>query len=449
MKIKKIASKFRFLSWLIKAFILRYRQHLMFGFIGGFVVLLLSIRTYPVITSLLPPRKIVGIVGQYTPTTLPLSIQNLISFGLTSVSPQGEALPALATSWETKETGNVYIFRLREDVFWHNGEKFTAYDVNYNLKDVKIKPLDEFTIEFRLNEPFSPLPVLLSRPLFKQGLIGTGTYKVSRLKLNVDRIEMISLTPAGEKGRAPELVFRFYPTEASAVTAFKLGEVNILQDLNDVYNLSSWPGITIEEKVLLNQIVTIFFNENYSILKEKAFRQALNFAIPNLGKDRAWGPISPLSWTFSKNVKTYKFDLAKAMELIKNDGIATNPANLTLSTFPPFLSMAQKIADSWKKIEITTSIRVENAIPEDAEALLTIQELPPDPDQYPLWHSTQERTNISNLKNPKIDKLLEDGRKTLDKDERKEIYADFQKYLVDLSTAAFLYYPKVYTISRK
>jgi len=75
--------------------------------------------------------------------------------------------------------------------------------------------------------------------------------------------------------------------------------------------------------------------------------------------------------------------------------------------------------------------------------------VPADPDQYVYWQSTQENTNISNYSSPKIDKLLEDGRKTLDTDARKKIYADFQFYLVDDAPAIFLYYPKVVTIRRK
>lgn len=446
---KRVVNKGRILFWLTSTFLSRYKKHLLSGFIGGFFIFLLTVKIAPIIALLFPSKQIVGIVGNYTPTTLPLSIQNLISFGLTKTSSKGETLPSLAVSWETKEEEKVYLFRLREDVFWHDGEKFTAQDVNYNLKGAEIRPLDQFTIEFRLKEPFSPLPLLLSQPIFKKGLMGTGIYKVSRLKLNVDRIDLISLTPVVQKGGASKLTFKFYPTESAAVTAFKLGEIDILQDLSDEYNFSSWKNVEIEKKVLSNQIITIFYNLNFSLLKEKDFRQAMNFAIPDLDEEKAWGPISPTSWAFSEKVKIYKFDLEKGKELLDEEDLATNAASLTLSTFPSFLSLAQKIANSWEKLGVEILVRVENTIPEDFEALLTIQQIPPDPDQYPLWHSTQDRTNISNLKNPKIDKLLEDGRKTFRKEERKLIYADFQKYLMDEVPAAFLYYPTVYTISRK
>ena len=70
-----------------------------------------------------------------------------------------------------------------------------------------------------------------------------------------------------------------------------------------------------------------------------------------------------------------------------------------------------------------------------------------DPDQYVLWHSEQN-SNISGYKNLRIDKLLEDGRKTADINERKKIYSDFQKYILDDPPASFLYLPYTYEISR-
>ena len=76
-------------------------------------------------------------------------------------------------------------------------------------------------------------------------------------------------------------------------------------------------------------------------------------------------------------------------------------------------------------------------------------DIPKDPDQYSLWHSTQTSTNVSRLANPRIDKLLEDGRIELDQETRKKIYLDFQRFLVEEVPAVFLYHPEYYTIKRK
>ena len=110
--------------------------------------------------------------------------------------------------------------------------------------------------------------------------------------------------------------------------------------------------------------------------------------------------------------------------------------------------LAQIITKSWEEVNVKTNIQTTSSLPDNFQAFLEIVRLPIDPDQYLLWHSTQT-TNITGYNNPKIDKLLEDGRKTQDRLERERIYGDFQKYLVDDAPAAFLYYPTIYTVKRK
>jgi len=81
--------------------------------------------------------------------------------------------------------------------------------------------------------------------------------------------------------------------------------------------------------------------------------------------------------------------------------------------------------------------------------LLIAQNIPADPDQYSLWHSTQTQTNISQISNPRIDKDLEDGRKATDSAVRKARYQDFQKVLLDHAPATFLYFPKYNVVMLK
>ena len=84
----------------------------------------------------------------------------------------------------------------------------------------------------------------------------------------------------------------------------------------------------------------------------------------------------------------------------------------------------------------------------DFDVLLAMQEIPRDPDQYALWHSTQAG-NITDFKNARIDKLLEDGRKTLDQEKRKQIYFDFQRYLLEDLPVIFLHFPTYYEIIKE
>ena len=87
--------------------------------------------------------------------------------------------------------------------------------------------------------------------------------------------------------------------------------------------------------------------------------------------------------------------------------------------------------------------------PDNFDLLLVFWNVPKDPDQYYFWHSTQKEGNIGNYSNVKIDKLLEEGRSTINIEERSKIYQEFQKIIQDDPPALFLYYPYVYTIERE
>lgn len=444
---KDSVGKFlRFISRLTTAFVMRHFRFLFASFISGFLLFFFLAWTTPYVLPYFTYEvKTIGIVGNFTPSTLPYSIQRLIGLGLTEIAENGEPKPAISSRWEINENGKVYTFYLRNDLVWHDGKKFTAYDVNYNINGVDFRVRDDHTFEASLKDPFTPLPVLLSRPLFRKNLNGLGSYKVTALELNGDTVKFMKLKPLVSS--LPELALRFYSTENNARTAFKLGEVSILEDQTTIGDLSEWKNVKIEERIDHTHYVALFYNTKHEMLTSKTIRQGLNFAVPKLENDSATGPISPLSWAYSNKVRQYKFDLDAAKRILGKEGLATSSATLTLSTFPSYLPVAKRIAESWQTLGLSIDIKIESSVPDDFQALLGSQEIPPDPDQYPYWHSTQE-TNISKLDNKRIDVLLERGRKEISQSERLKIYSDFQRYLAEEAPAAFLFYPKVYTIRR-
>ena len=215
-------------------------------------------------------------------------------------------------------------------------------------------------------------------------------------------------------------------------------------------NYITWKNAEVESKSLYNRVVALFFNFRDLKFKEKEVRQALAYAIPPFTNyDKAVSPISPFSWAYSQKLRLYKYDTQTAQKILAKSELASPSSELILTTTPLLLKTAQTIVDAWNKIGINSKVRVDSTIPSDYQVLLRSLPIPYDPDQYIYWQSTQENTNISNYSSAKIDKLLEDGRKTLDKEQRQKIYTDFQFYLVDDAPAIFLYYPKIYTIKRK
>jgi peptide/nickel transport system substrate-binding protein len=122
---------------------------------------------------------------------------------------QNGYVPALAESWQM-EGDDAYIFNLRRDVTWQDGEPFTSRDVVFTIDYIKEHPyqwvnskpikdaeaLDDYTVKLYLNKPYAPflsmvagtLPILpehiyedVDDPEEFQddkALTGTGPYKL-------------------------------------------------------------------------------------------------------------------------------------------------------------------------------------------------------------------------------------------------------------------------------
>lgn len=119
--------------------------------------------------------------------------------------------PELAESFEANADASEWTFKLRKDVEWHDGSKFTADDVVYSMsrhlgKDSKSKAkvlvsdvkewvkLDNHTVRANLSAPNSELPVILGTFHFKivkngttdfQAPVGTGPYVLKEFKPGV------------------------------------------------------------------------------------------------------------------------------------------------------------------------------------------------------------------------------------------------------------------------
>jgi len=436
--------RLRYWIRLLKAFLTRFRAILFAGIVFGLLF-------FVALTVVLPriftgQVEYIGITGRYRTDELPPAVLNMIGEGLTKVSENGTVEAALAESWETNSEGTEWTFKIKPGKVWHDGTPVTANTIQYSFEDAEIERPDESTIKFKLSSPFSPFPSVVSKPTFKKGLLGTGEWKVLALKLSGPYVEEVVLR--NEKGARK--ILRFYPSDESTKIAFELGKVNMLSDFLDSAPFDAWATVSVEKVIREDRIVAIFFkldNPEFSGPDKKALRQALSYAIQkdDFEGPRALGPISPNSWAYNPLVKDYAFDPDRARELLKDrQGIEIN-----LTTTPVLLKVAEKVAGFWEDVGVKTNIQVVSALPEDYEAFLAIYDMPRDPDQYAVWHTTQTQTNVSKYSNPRIDKLLEDGRVELNFEERKKIYLDFQRFLLEDAPAVFLYHPVSYTITRK
>jgi peptide/nickel transport system substrate-binding protein len=437
----------RYIFRLILAFFIRFKWILLSGIVFG-ILFFLSLNVFG--SSIFIGQRVrIGMTGRFRLDNLPNSILGYVSQGLTAVSENGEVSPGIASSWENRDGGKTWTFHIGEGKTWQDGKKITSADIQVNFSDVKVERPDAKTITFKLQTPFSPFPVVLSKPIFKKGFLGTGEWKVKKVTVSGNIAERIILSKPKEK----DMTFKFYPTEERAKLALKLGEVDKLTDIFNPQPFDTWKTLIVEKKIDNERFSAVFFNcTKEKKTSDKTLRQALTYAIKKdaFPGERALSPISPDSWAYNPQVKPYDYDLAKAKEMLKTlSKDVVNNLSLNIATTPVLLPQAEAIARNWRDLGISVNVQVTSGIPDNFDAFLAVLDIPRDPDQYSLWHSSQEATNISNYKDPRIDKLLEDGRTLTNISERKKIYLDFQRFLVEDSPAAFLYHPISYTISRK
>ncbi len=100
----------------------------------------------------------------------------LIYSGLTRLDNYGQPIPDLARSWDVSADGLTYTFHLRDDVTWHDGQPFTARDVDFTMsllrapdfpgptdlavfwRTVETYVIDDYTVRFVLTQPLSAFP---------------------------------------------------------------------------------------------------------------------------------------------------------------------------------------------------------------------------------------------------------------------------------------------------
>lgn len=381
----------------------------------------------------------IGVVGRFTTDNMPDYITSKLSLGLTSVDINGNVNPALAKSWESPDGGKTWIFNLGDNYKWQDGKKVTTKDIDYEFSDASIEIVDEKTIKFKLDSQFSAFPVIVSKPIFKKGLLGTGDWKVKNISLAGGYIQKIVIADKSNN----KITYKFYPSEDRLRLAFRLGAIDILSNIQDPAPFDKWKVVKVETEIGYNNYVGLFFNTDDEKLSDKSIRQSLAYGIDKDSFEgvRTLGPISPNSWGYNPQVKQYSKDLEKTKD--------AKDLHLTLSTLPNLLKTAEKIKKDWEESGITTDIQIVTNVPDSYQVFLATVDIPKDPDQYSLWHSTQTSTNISHFKNARIDKLLEDGRTELDQETRKKIYLDFQRFIVEDVPAVFLYHPTFYTVIRK
>lgn len=448
----------RLIIWLLRAYIKKWGKVIALGliFIIASILLLFTNRNFLINQVKFSSTEKIGIVGDYPeydfPNNLPEEISSKASRGLTKVLPTGEIAPDIANKWDIKDDGRTFVFYLDDNLTYSNGDPISSESIDYNFADVEIERPGNSVIMFKLKNKYSPfLATVAQKKVFNEDLIGVSNYQIKDVVAEDGFIKSIELV---SKKDNKKIKYFFYPTQKALKDAYVLGDVSKIIDISDLsykddiafYNFKN---TEIEKDIKKDRITTIFINNLDSTLSDKKIRKALAYSLPDKFDEgeRIHVPYEKNSWAFNSE-QTYQKSMSSAREFLEDSSASdSGKIELELKVLRTYSEVAEEVAKSWEELGITTNIVIVDSVPRDYQLFLGDMPVLKDPDQYALWHSRSE-SNITNYENLRIDKLLEDGRQIYDIDSRKEIYDDFQKYLIDDMPAIFLYFPYTYTLNR-
>ena len=306
----------------------------------------------------------------YAPSNdVDMDLTRLIYSGLLKINAQGEIQPDLAESYEVSDDGKIYTFYLRTDARWHDGFDVTADDVMFtfeaiqmaeyssplivSFRGVLVEKVDDKTIRFTLEEPFSPFLSTLTVGILPRHLwqdipassfqlaeynrkpIGSGPYKFkSFIKDKKGSIHAYNLE-ANERhySQVPyieKLTFKFYPTFEEGIVALKNRNVQGLSYLpKELKNEIRGRSDLIFYNPALTQYTALFFNQKKrSELKEFEYRQALALAtnkdelvgdVLNNEAKVIHGPIPDGLLGYHPDIKKYELNIEEANRLIDEE----------------------------------------------------------------------------------------------------------------------------------
>lgn len=317
--------------------------------------------------------------------------------------------------------------------------------------------------------------------------IGTGPFKFHKLKKDsIGRIKSYELIYNedyyNERPFIDKIIFKFFGSEDEMIIAYNNHKVDGISFISshNLPKLKSKQRLNIR-RIKLPRYFAVFFNKNKSRpLADKNVRIALAHG---LNKDalikevlsneavRIDSPVLPSIFNFNKDIKKYDYNPDFANKILDESGWKDDDINgvrekgsdndnddnndrleikLVTSNWPEFVRVANFLKEQWNQLGIKTNL-IMASIPElqsiyikerDYDMLLFGEILNIEPDPFSFWHSSQRKDpglNLALYNNENADKILEEARQILDKEERAEKYDDFQRLVIEDIPALFLY----------
>ncbi|MFH1830215.1 MAG: ABC transporter substrate-binding protein [Pseudomonadota bacterium] len=435
-------------------------------------------------------------------------IAHLICDGLMKRDEHLVVVPQLAKSYE-QISDTSYRFHLRDGVRFHDGTILTAEDVVYTFESIvdgsigspfkgtfsRIKTIEAegpLTVRIDLEEPYAPFLTMLSRGIvskkaaialgdeFGTRPVCTGPYKFVRF-IPDTVIELLANENYFETPpKMPNLNMEVIKDDNIRVLKLLKGDIDLVQNAIPrllIQALLKKPALKMKEDT---GIVMTYVGMNLTdpILSKEKVRKAIAYAID---RDeiishkfrgmavKANSILSPENWAYDPDLMQYPYDPNKAKKLLDEAGFSDPDGDgpkarfslvFKTSTVKERVDIARMIAHQLGKVGISARVvpyewgTFFRDIKKGNFQIYTLSWVGvTEPDIFYDVCSSRafppDGLNRGHYVNPKVDRLAQQGRVTMNQEKRKEIYYKVQEILIEDLPYVPLWYEKNFVIYKE
>jgi peptide/nickel transport system substrate-binding protein len=312
--------------------------------------------------------------------------------------------PVLAETWKPNAAADVWTFKIRQGVKFHNGAPLTADDVVYTYKlqtnpkhggsalsafggvltPSGVKKVDDFTVEFHLKAPNGNFPYLTSSDNYnmiilpngydpakwESSFIGTGPFVLKNYTPKQGASFTRNEQYWGTKALPAATEFTFYETQTPQILALSGGTIDVVgqfavsggeQLLTGAYNVVRLKSSAHRElSMRCDQAPFTDPRVRRAIalsLDRPGIVKALFKGFADVGNDSPFAPVFPSTDT---SVAQRAQDIATAKSLLSAAGHPTGfSTHLIGNDVQEISNYAQIVAQSAKAIGVTINVKME------------------------------------------------------------------------------------------